>query len=183
MVAAGTIEIDRGGPRPQEISAMTPAELSALQATYRDGLLADTLPFWLRHGLDRTCGGLLTGLDRDGTVIDTDKAIWLQGRAAWTFSTLADSSPNAGRNGWRRRGSAPGIHSTARARPRRKALLYGDHAAGVAGRCGCAGMFTARLSRRSAAPPTPGRRGDGRAAGGKPSAFFRLTFGIVSSRG
>jgi N-acylglucosamine 2-epimerase len=67
---------------------MTSAALTALQATYRDGLLGDTIPFWLRHGIDREWGGLLTGLDRDGTVIDTDKAIWLQGRAMWTFATL-----------------------------------------------------------------------------------------------
>ncbi len=63
-------------------------ELSALGEMYRRGLLEDVIPFWMRHGLDRQHGGLLTGLDRDGSVIDTDKAIWLQGRAAWTFATL-----------------------------------------------------------------------------------------------
>jgi N-acylglucosamine 2-epimerase len=42
----------------------------------------------MRHGLDRQHGGLLSGLDRDGSRIDSDKAIWLQGRAAWTFATL-----------------------------------------------------------------------------------------------
>jgi N-acylglucosamine 2-epimerase len=59
-----------------------------LHSTYRDGLLASTLPFWLRHGVDREHGGLLTGLARDGSVIETDKAVWLQGRAAWTFATV-----------------------------------------------------------------------------------------------
>ena len=63
-------------------------QLTALRTVYRDGLLDDTMPFWLRHGLDRVHGGLLTGLDRDGSVVDTDKAVWLQGRAAWTFATL-----------------------------------------------------------------------------------------------
>jgi len=67
------------------------ADLTALRATYRDGLLSDTLPFWLRHGLDRQHGGLLTGLDRTGTVVDTDKALWLQGRAVWTFSKVAST--------------------------------------------------------------------------------------------
>lgn len=62
-------------------------QLTALLADYDDGLLGGTLPFWLRHGADHEHGGLITGLDRDGTVIDTDKAVWLQGRAAWTFST------------------------------------------------------------------------------------------------
>jgi N-acylglucosamine 2-epimerase len=70
---------------------ITSPALVALQTTYRDGLLADTIPFWLRHGLDRKHGGLLTGLDRDGSVVDTDKAVWLQGRAAWTFATLANT--------------------------------------------------------------------------------------------
>src|SRR5687768_5453678 len=63
-------------------------ELSALGEVYRRGLIDDVIPFWMRHGLDRQYGGLLTGLDRDGSIIDTDKAIWLQGRAAWTFATL-----------------------------------------------------------------------------------------------
>jgi N-acylglucosamine 2-epimerase len=67
---------------------MTSDRIAELRDTYRDGLLADTIPFWLRHAPDREHGGILTGLDRDGTVIDTDKAIWLQGRAAWTFATL-----------------------------------------------------------------------------------------------
>lgn len=68
--------------------SLAPARLAALQRTYTTGLLESTLPFWLRHGLDRACGGLLTGLGEDGTVVDTDKAIWLQGRAAWTFATM-----------------------------------------------------------------------------------------------
>ena len=63
-------------------------ELSVLGERYRRDLLEDVIPFWMRHGLDREHGGMLTGLDRDGSVIETDKAIWLQGRAAWTFATL-----------------------------------------------------------------------------------------------
>lgn len=67
---------------------LTPGRLEKLRTIYRDGLLGSTIPFWLRHGLDREKGGLLTGLDRQGQVIDTDKAVWLQGRAVWTFATL-----------------------------------------------------------------------------------------------
>ncbi len=59
-----------------------------LASTYRDALLSDVIPFWLRHGLDHEQGGFLTALDRDGTVIDDDKSIWFQGRAAWMFATL-----------------------------------------------------------------------------------------------
>ncbi len=35
--------------------------------------------------------GFLTALNRDGSVIDTDKSIWFQGRGAWMFATLYNS--------------------------------------------------------------------------------------------
>ena len=66
-----------------------PASRAALRSLYRDTLLQDVIPFWLRHGLDREHGGILTCLDRDGSVIDTDKSVWFQGRSAWMFATLA----------------------------------------------------------------------------------------------
>jgi N-acylglucosamine 2-epimerase len=59
-----------------------------LAAVYRDGLLGDTVPFWTRHGVDREHGGIMTALDRDGTVVDTDKGLWQQGRFAWLMATL-----------------------------------------------------------------------------------------------
>jgi N-acylglucosamine 2-epimerase len=55
---------------------------------YRDALLRDVAPFWLRFGLDREHGGMLTALGRRGEVIDTDKSVWFQGRAGWTYATL-----------------------------------------------------------------------------------------------
>jgi N-acylglucosamine 2-epimerase len=61
---------------------------SSLAAVYRDTLLDDVMPFWLRHGMDREHGGIMTALDRDGSVLDTDKSIWFQGRAGWMFATL-----------------------------------------------------------------------------------------------
>src|ERR1019366_8942587 len=64
------------------------SRLAELHKKYSSDLLESTIPFWLRHGLDREHGGLLTGLAEDGAVIDTDKAVWLQGRAVWTFATL-----------------------------------------------------------------------------------------------
>ena len=65
--------------------------LEALRSTYRDGLLRDTLPFWTRHAVDREHGGFLTCLDRDGTVVDTDKGIWQQARFTWLLATLYTS--------------------------------------------------------------------------------------------
>ncbi|MBK8978042.1 MAG: AGE family epimerase/isomerase [Planctomycetes bacterium] len=67
---------------------MTVERLRWLGARYRSGLLEQVLPFWLRHAVDREHGGFITCLDRDGTVVDTDKGIWVQGRFAWLLATL-----------------------------------------------------------------------------------------------
>ena len=56
---------------------------SELIAQYRDGLLADVIPFWMNHAIDRSDGGIFTSLDREGRVYDTDKSVWAQGRSAW----------------------------------------------------------------------------------------------------
>lgn len=63
-------------------------DAASLSRIYRDGLLDDVLPFWIRHGIDREHGGFLTALDRDGTVIDTDKSVWFQGRFTWLLGEL-----------------------------------------------------------------------------------------------
>ena len=47
---------------------------------YKDELENNIMPFWLHHGLDRIHGGVYTCLDRDGTLIDTTKSGWFQGR-------------------------------------------------------------------------------------------------------
>ncbi|QEF97213.1 Cellobiose 2-epimerase [Stieleria maiorica] len=67
---------------------MTPERIQSLLETYRDGLLEDTLPFWIRHAVDRRHGGFITSLDHDGTVIDTDKGLWQQGRFTWLLGEL-----------------------------------------------------------------------------------------------
>ena len=66
----------------------TPAALAPYATRFRADLLDSVIPFWLRHSLDREHGGYFTGLDRDGTVYDTRKYVWLQGRAIWMFSRL-----------------------------------------------------------------------------------------------
>ncbi len=62
---------------------------SILASEYRTMLLDNVLPFWLEHGFDQEYGGMLTGLDRDGALLETDKSIWFQGRALWVFSEAA----------------------------------------------------------------------------------------------
>ncbi len=59
-----------------------------LHSLYRSELLDRTVPFWLRHGLDWKHGGICTCLADDGTLISSDKYVWSQLRAVWTFSAL-----------------------------------------------------------------------------------------------
>ena len=55
---------------------------------YRNNLLNDVVPFWLKNSIDSEFGGYFTCLDREGNVYDTDKFVWLQGRQIWCFSML-----------------------------------------------------------------------------------------------
>jgi len=63
-------------------------KFAAYQSQYRKALLEDVVPFWEKHSIDRRYGGYFSCLDRDGTVYDTDKFMWLQARQVWTFSML-----------------------------------------------------------------------------------------------
>jgi N-acylglucosamine 2-epimerase len=59
-----------------------------LISTYRDTLLNDVIPFWIRHSVDHKYGGFFTFLDRTGQTYCTDKPVWLQGRIPWVFAKL-----------------------------------------------------------------------------------------------
>lgn len=50
---------------------------------YKKDLTQNILPFWLKYGLDKVNGGIYTCLDRDGSLIDTTKSVWFQGRFAF----------------------------------------------------------------------------------------------------
>lgn len=63
-------------------------KLSSYHTTYRRELFESVIPFWLKHSPDWEQGGYFTLLERDGTVFDTDKYTWLQGREIWMFSKL-----------------------------------------------------------------------------------------------
>ena len=58
----------------------------------RHELTANIMPFWLKHGLDPVNGGVYTCLDRDGSLIDTTKSVWFQGRfgfvAAFAYNNV-----------------------------------------------------------------------------------------------
>ena len=53
---------------------------------YKNSLVNDELAFWLKYGIDKKYGGIYTGLDRNGSILETDKSIWFQGRALWSFA-------------------------------------------------------------------------------------------------
>ena len=60
----------------------------SLKDFYKNQLLNDTIPFWFPKSIDEEFGGYLLMRDRDGSLLDDDKAVWIQGRAAWLLSTL-----------------------------------------------------------------------------------------------
>lgn len=63
-------------------------DLVELKNFYANQLLNDTIPFWFPRSFDKECGGFLLMRDADGSLIDDDKAVWIQGRATWMLSTL-----------------------------------------------------------------------------------------------
>lgn len=63
-------------------------DLLALKDFYSNQLLNNTIPFWFPRSFDEEYGGFLLMRDADGSLIDDDKAVWIQGRATWTLSTL-----------------------------------------------------------------------------------------------
>lgn len=53
---------------------------------YRSDLVDNILPFWLTNGLDKKNGGFYTCLNRDGSLMDSTKSVWFQGRAGYIYS-------------------------------------------------------------------------------------------------
>lgn len=63
-------------------------DLAYYQEFYYKQLLNDTIPFWFPRSYDQEYGGFLLMRDADGSLIDDDKAVWIQGRATWLLATL-----------------------------------------------------------------------------------------------
>jgi N-acylglucosamine 2-epimerase len=68
--------------------AYSKQDLQQLNDFYKKQLLESTIPFWFPRSIDEEYGGYLLMRDADGTLIDDDKAVWIQGRAAWLLATL-----------------------------------------------------------------------------------------------
>ena len=67
---------------------------------YERDLLESVIPFWEKHCVDRDYGGYFTCLDRDGSVYDPTKYMWMQWRIVYMFATLYRSEYGAGREDW-----------------------------------------------------------------------------------
>ena len=75
-------------PLPSITGGVGGGSFSSLAQLYKSELLDRVVPFWLNKSQDADFGGYFTCLDRDGSVYDTDKFIWLQGREVWMFAKL-----------------------------------------------------------------------------------------------
>ncbi len=64
------------------------ARFCDLLAIYRAELLQRTVPFWLERAVDWQHGGINSCISDEGEVLSSDKYMWSQLRAIWTFSAL-----------------------------------------------------------------------------------------------
>ena len=62
------------------LTAQQTAYLNQWAASYKKDVEENILPFWLKNGLDTVNGGVYTCLNRDGSLMDTTKSVWFQGR-------------------------------------------------------------------------------------------------------
>lgn len=62
---------------------------------YERELVEDVIPFWEKNCPDTEFGAYFTCLDRDGSVYDTEKFMWMQWRVVWMLCELYTKlSPN-----------------------------------------------------------------------------------------
>ncbi len=64
------------------------SDLGRLRDFYLDQLLDDIIPWWMEHAIDWGNGGICTFLQDDGGLVSTDKYMWSQLRALYTWSAL-----------------------------------------------------------------------------------------------
>jgi mannose/cellobiose epimerase-like protein (N-acyl-D-glucosamine 2-epimerase family) len=76
---------DQAGREKGQILAGKP--LAELRAEFQKDL-DEYVDFFLRHGIDHEKGGFMCSLGHDGTLVDTNKFHWFQGRGIWVFSHL-----------------------------------------------------------------------------------------------
>ena len=62
-----------------------------LKTRYEAELEGSVISFWITHGIDHQYGGFFSFLERDGTLYDTRKPLWMQWRAVYMFAALYNS--------------------------------------------------------------------------------------------
>ena len=55
-------------------------------STYKKELTENIMPFWMKYGWDKVNGGVYTCVNRDGSLMDSTKSVWFQGRFAFVCS-------------------------------------------------------------------------------------------------
>jgi N-acylglucosamine 2-epimerase len=75
---------------------VTDTDFARLRAFYEEHLFRHVMPFWTGHLVDRENGGLNNIVDDSGNVLSTDKVMWSQGRALWTFSAIHNKLDRSG---------------------------------------------------------------------------------------
>lgn len=75
------------GPKPAG-RLLAGTSLPEWRNQYRSELFDSYLPFWEKFGIDHEHGGFMCSLDYDGTLANTDKLLWFQGRGIWIYSFL-----------------------------------------------------------------------------------------------
>jgi N-acylglucosamine 2-epimerase len=55
---------------------------------YEDELLNSVIPFWEKNCVDKEFGGYFTSFERDGSVYDTMKYMWMQWRIVYMFAEI-----------------------------------------------------------------------------------------------
>ena len=63
-------------------------KLDKYSGIYLSELVNNIIPFWEKNCPDREFGAYFTCLDRDGSVYDTEKFMWMQWRIVWMFCEL-----------------------------------------------------------------------------------------------
>lgn len=66
-------------------------QFSSLASRYQQELYGSIIPFWAAHCIDEKYGGYFDSLERDGTVYDDEKFLWMQWRKVYMFATLYQS--------------------------------------------------------------------------------------------
>ena len=80
MKVVGNKEIPPRNRLKSTMNLLQEDHIRACAQWYKEELTGRILPFWLEKGLDHKHGGVYTCLDRDGTLMDTTKSVWFQGR-------------------------------------------------------------------------------------------------------